>query len=119
MTGGFNPGGAYLIRVREASLERPASLFETVYEDRGAASVPRYLIPWGRLYRPPNATGQSISELPDGAYVVEVWAVSGRPSSADECRAIDSGETLHMIIRGNRVAITQADGTTINSVIGG
>ena len=79
--GGFNPGGAYLIRIVPSNGDPIEALFTPLYEDRGAASVPRYLIPSSRLFRPPTASGPALDELPDGAYVVEVWAVSGRPSS--------------------------------------
>jgi hypothetical protein len=76
--GGFNPGGAYLIRVVDANLPASMRLFGPLYEDRGASSVPRYQIPWGRLFRPPTATGVALDELPDGQYQIEVWAVTTR-----------------------------------------
>ncbi|GAB4572271.1 MAG: hypothetical protein Kow0077_11230 [Anaerolineae bacterium] len=108
--GGFNPGGAYLIRIHSAEADTITHLFNPLYEDRGAASVPRYLIPWGQLYRPPSATGLALNELPDGEYLIEVWAVSTRPSTGDECRAIDSSQSLRMRISGEEIGITSATG---------
>lgn len=118
LEGGFNPGGAYLIRIHNSEAGLPDRLFNPLYEDRGAASVPRYRIPWGRIYRPPDATGPSITELPPGEYEIEVWAVSARPSSRDECRAIDSSETLGLSITENGiVTVTMADGMTVSDQI--
>jgi len=91
-------------------------MFNPLYEDRGAASVPRYLIPWGRLYRPPDARGLSLEELPDGDYLIEVWAVSARPSTGDECRAIDSAEILRLRIREGQVGITMRGGQIVGSL---
>ncbi len=116
--GGFNPGGAYLIRVVDANLPASMRLFGPLYEDRGAASVPRYQIPWSRLFRPPTATGLALDELPDGQYQIEVWAVTTRPSSGDECRAIYSGETIRMVISQGNITLTLADGQLITGIIG-
>jgi len=114
--GGFNPGGAYLIRIHSAASSAEDRMFNPLYEDRGAASVPRYLIPWGRLYRPPDARGLSLEELPDGDYLIEVWAVSARPSTGDECRAIDSAEILRLRIREGQVGITMRGGQIVGSL---
>ena len=116
--GGFNPGGAYLIRLHRADASLTDRLFNPLYEDRGASSVPRYLLPWGRLYRPPGARGPLLEDLPDGDYLLEVWAVSGRPSSGDECRAIDSRETVRLTITGEIATITLPDGTSTSGIIG-
>jgi serine/threonine protein kinase len=116
--GGFNPGGAYLIRVQPASGAMTTHLFSPLYEDRGAASVPRYLLPWGQLYRPPTASGIALDTLPDGDYLIQVWAVSSRPSSGDECRAIDNRESIRMTISGSQIFLTLRNGTTIGGVIG-
>ncbi|MBN2470496.1 MAG: hypothetical protein JXN59_07220, partial [Anaerolineae bacterium] len=114
--GGFNPGGAYLIRVQAANTPPEVRLFNPLYEDRGASSVPRYLIPWGSLYRPPTASGTALDALPDGEYSIEVWAVSARPSTGDECRAINSAETLQMRISGNQIGITMKEGQVAGSI---
>jgi hypothetical protein len=116
--GGFNPGGAYLIRVVDANLPASMRLFGPLYEDRGASSVPRDQIPWGRLFRPPTATGVALDELPDGQYQIEVWAVTTRPSSGDECRGIYSGETIQMTVAGPVVTLTLANGRQITGFIG-
>ena len=116
--GGFNPGGAYLIRIVPSNGDPIETLFTPLYEDRGAASVPRYLIPWSRLFRPPTASGPALDELPDGAYVVEVWAVSGRPSSGDECRAINSTQRLRLTRSGDSFTLTLADGSQVGGTIG-
>ncbi|MBN1964147.1 MAG: protein kinase [Anaerolineae bacterium] len=116
--GGFNPGGTYMIRVQAAGTSATERLFYPVYEDWGAASVPRYLLPWGTLYRPPNARGTLLENLPDGQYEVEVWAVSTRASTGDECRAIDSRETIRLAIAGDLVTVTLADGSTTQGLIG-
>ncbi len=116
--GGFNPGGAYLIRIRDAASTPSDRLLTPLFEDRGASSVPRYLIPWGRRVRPVSARGASISELPDGDYQIEVWAVSARPSTGDECRAIDSREILSMHVEGGQVTITMRNGVSISGPIG-
>ncbi len=108
--GGFNPGGSYLIRLHPADADFATRIFNPLYEDRGAASVPRYLIPWGRLYRPPTASGAALDELPDGEYLIEVWAVSARPSTGDECRAYYSAETLRVRISQGEIGITTATG---------
>ena len=114
--GGFNPGGAYLIRVHAADSTMQERLFAPLYEDRGASSVPRYLIPWGSLYRPPSAQGAAIDSLPDGEYVIEVWAVSARPSTGDECRAYNSAEMLQMRISGDQIGIIMQNGQIAGSI---
>jgi hypothetical protein len=114
--GGFNPGGAYLIRLHRADADFATRIFAPLYDDRGAASVPRYLIPWGRLYRPPTASGIAIDELPDGEYVIEVWAISARPSTGDECRAYYSAETLTMRINQGEIGITTSAGQVAGRV---
>ncbi len=117
--GGFNPGGSYLIRLHRADASPQQRLFNPLYEDRGASSVPRYLIPWGRLYRSPSARGVPLEQLPDGEYLIEVWAVSARPSSADECRAIDSREVLRMTVEHGFVTVWTADGGAVSAPVGG
>jgi serine/threonine protein kinase len=114
MEGVFNPGGSYLIRIHPIDANLFTRLFRPLYEDRGASSVPRYVIPWGRLYRPPTARGILLEDLPDGTYLIDIWAVSGRPSSGDECRAIDFRETLQMTINVGRVLIIHPNGTIIS-----
>ncbi len=115
----FNPGGSYLVRLFRADAGDLERLFRSLYEDRGASSVPRYLIPWGLLNRPPSARGALLEELPDGDYFIQVWAVTGRPASGDECRAVDSRETLRLNIRDGIATITLPSGFTVSGAIGG
>ncbi len=114
----FNPGGSYMVRLYAAEASEFERLFEPLYEDRGASSVPRYFLPWGLLNRPPSARGALLQDLPDGDYLLEVWAVSGRPASGDECRAIDSRETLRVNIEGSILTITRPDGELFSGVMG-
>lgn len=114
--GGFNPGGTYLIRLHRAEADAFTRLFAPLYEDRGASSVPRYLFPWGMLYRPPTASGTALNELPDGEYIIEIWAVSARPSTGDECRAYDSRETLRVRISEGQIGITTNEGQVVGSI---